>query len=687
MTLRTKTLLITAISLVGFLAILLVTTRYVILNEYSKLEVQETQTNINRLLNAFKEDMNNLEGVTDDDSRWDEVYNFVQGTNPTFPANTFTPESAASLRINLIMIFDNSGKLLFGSLYDTKYNRQPLPAGTPGLITSNAKLLQHAGLTDGVTGNLITPQGPIMVSIRPIRTSLGEGPVVGSLIFGRNLDNQEIQRLAGGVLVNTTYASWSEPQLPSDFETAKMYLAGSSSGQNVNPMFILPVDNATIVGYTVLKDLNLNEALLLRIDLPRTLYNQAQGSLRLLSIYIVIAGLAFAGILLLLINRILIAPLLQLKDDTHSLGYRGDFSTRLPTQGKDEVSDLASAFNGLLEALDLRSQELKAAASLQRRLSQYKVSADICHRISGILNQQELLEKTIDLIQDQFKLTFAGVYLTHEASGSVKLAAGTGETGKNLAASGYKVPLTSLYPIIRPITSRKTVYEPEANSSTLGPIYSHLPSTRSTLDIPLTAAHQVIGILSLHSNIPNYFDEDDITVLEGIANSLAVGLENARLYQEVKENLEKIQTLHKQYLGEAWSETAKAAGGLSYTYENEKPYDLVGQTHLVDVPIELRDQIIGRLVLEVDRANLSPEEMGMVDSIATETAVALENTRLLEETQRRAEREQFLADISNKVRASSDVESILRTAILELGRSLKASEGSIRLEAGEEPRS
>jgi sensor domain CHASE-containing protein/GAF domain-containing protein len=686
MTLRNKTPLVLAAALLGFIAILLLTTRFVILNEYSKLENQETNTNLKRLLNAYNEDMAAFDSFTEDDSRWDEAYSFVLGNNPNFPENNFTAESAASLRLNLIMIFDNSGKLLFGTLFDAQQNKQPIPGDYLEKITSFPELIHMTSLTSGLSGNLFTPQGPVMISSHPIRTSQGEGPVVGVLIFGRNLDSAEIQRLAGGALLTTSFADWANPQLPHDFEVAKTYLSGSGSGQNQSPSFILPVNNNTIAGYTVLKDVRQNETLLLRIDLPRTIYNQGQGTVRSLSIYILIIGLAFVGILILLINMYLITPITQLKDEARGLGLRGEFTTRLPVEGKDEIANLRGSFNSLLEALDLRTRELKAASEIQRRLNQYQSAVELCHKIGKILNQKELLEKTIELTQEQFKLTFAGVYLIHEDSGSLKLAAATGETGKKLITAGYKVSITSLLPIIRPLTSRKISYEPEANAATLGPMYAYLPSTRSTLDLPLISGHQVMGILSLYSNVPNNFDEGDIRVLEGIAQSLSISLENVRLYHEVEDNLEKLQTLHRQYLGEAWAKTSKAAGGLNYTYENEQPFELAGQPQVLDVPIELREQVIGRLMLEVDRTSLSPEEINMVETIATETAVALENTRLLEETQRRAEREQFLADLSNKVRATSDVDSIMRTAIFELGRALKASEGLIRLETSEDNR-
>lgn len=435
-----------------------------------------------------------------------------------------------------------------------------------------------------------------------------------------------------------------------------------------------------------MKDIDQKEAGLLRIELPRTINSQGLATTRLLSIYLLLTGLVFAGVFFLLVNMSLLSPIRQLRDEARNLGRQGNFSGRIPAKGVDEISNLANSFNNLLEALEARAEELKVASDLGQRLKQYQAALDICHKFSGKLNQQELLEKAVELIQERFKLTFVGVYLTKEASGSVKLMAESGETGKQMLASAFKIPLTSLQPIISAITSRKSNYQPNANSVTLGPIFEYLPTILSTLDIPLIIEHQVTGVLSLYSNIPNNFNDRDIEMFEIIANSLSAALENAQTFQEVQNNFEKIQKLHQQYLGEAWSEKAKVSGGLSYTYESEQTTAAPDGGKKLDLPIELRDQMIGRLVLEVDRTSLSPEEVDLVKTIATDTAIALENTRLLEDAQRRAEREQFLAELSNKVRATTDVDSILRTAILELGLSLKASEGIIRLGSDDDDR-
>ncbi len=55
---------------------------------------------------------------------------------------------------------------------------------------------------------------------------------------------------------------------------------------------------------------------------------------------------------------------------------------------------------------------------------------------------------------------------------------------------------------------------------------------------------------------------------------------------------------------------------------------------------------------------------------AERAALALENARLVQSAQRRAARERAIGDISTKIGAVSNLESILQVAVEELGRKI-----------------
>jgi hypothetical protein len=102
------------------------------------------------------------------------------------------------------------------------------------------------------------------------------------------------------------------------------------------------------------------------------------------------------------------------------------------------------------------------------------------------------------------------------------------------------------------------------------------------------------------------------------------------------------------------------------------------------LPITLRGQIIGAIgARREERTGWSEEDVALAQTIINQLAQTIENLRLLDETQRRAARERLTADITTRVRASSEVDTILQTAIRELGRALRASDGLIRLGTGD----
>jgi GAF domain-containing protein len=181
-----------------------------------------------------------------------------------------------------------------------------------------------------------------------------------------------------------------------------------------------------------------------------------------------------------------------------------------------------------------------------------------------------------------------------------------------------------------------------------------------------------------------------------MADSLGSALENARLFSEAQESLNEIQGLHRQYLEHAWGETIRREGELGYTYNSAAAASGNSDTTVrsLQVPIRVRDQVIGHIIVEAEpppAGNVSgapnrwtKQERTLIETIASQTALALENARLLEETQRRAEQERVMANIAGKVWASSNIETILQTALHELGTSLQASEGIIQLDVQQE---
>jgi GAF domain-containing protein len=92
----------------------------------------------------------------------------------------------------------------------------------------------------------------------------------------------------------------------------------------------------------------------------------------------------------------------------------------------------------------------------------------------------------------------------------------------------------------------------------------------------------------------------------------------------------------------------------------------------------LRDQIIGQINMTgVDE--WTPEQKNLIESIATQAALALENARLVEESQSVAIRERLANEVTSKIWASTTIDSILQTTVRELGRALEATEVDIEV--------
>jgi len=332
------------------------------------------------------------------------------------------------------------------------------------------------------------------------------------------------------------------------------------------------------------------------------------------------------------------------------------------------------------QTIEEREASENASVNLERRLVAIRTAADISRIISGVLEPKHLLQEVADLLKDRFQLYYVGVFLVDERQHFAILEAGTGEAGQKMKAENHRLPISETSMIGWTITRCQARIALDVGMDAVRFANPHLPLTRSELALPIIAGEKTLGAVTVQSEKEAAFDQDDIIALQGITDTLAIALENARLFKELEQNLKEIRNLHGQYLLDAWSSKTRGIRQVQYDYASgEKPSS---EATAIKVPLALREQIIGQLDLERSE-DWSPDERTLIEAVATQAVLALENARLLEDSQQTALRERLTADIANKIWASQNIDSILQTTIRELGRALRADEATIEIDTTE----
>jgi GAF domain-containing protein len=159
-----------------------------------------------------------------------------------------------------------------------------------------------------------------------------------------------------------------------------------------------------------------------------------------------------------------------------------------------------------------------------------------------------------------------------------------------------------------------------------------------------------------------------------MASQVAISLDNARLFQETNQNLQEMRNIQKQYLHDAWIDASLPGEEMNLTVGSSGSVENI----YIEVPISIREQVIGHIHLEGEEEFTSEDQIWL-QAIATQTAFALENARLLDEAQRHAARERIIGDISANISNFSDLDGILRTAVQKLGQRLGGAEVVLEL--------
>jgi PAS domain S-box-containing protein len=339
-------------------------------------------------------------------------------------------------------------------------------------------------------------------------------------------------------------------------------------------------------------------------------------------------------------------------------------------------------------------------ADLERHSTELQAAAEISRAASSILDPGELTRRAVDLIRERLGLYYVGLFLVEEIGKPGKwavLQAGTGEAGRHMLESKHRLEVGGASMVGWCVANKQARIALDVGEEAVRFDNPHLPETRSELALPLISQGEAIGALTIQSAREAAFTEEDITTLQTMADQLANAVQNARLLERTQAALAEVEATQRRYLQQAWTTYAQAAKSTSY--EAVRPgADPLGEVVLPEIqqaieqrhattsteggdgeqrrsalvaPIALRGEVIGVLGVHDDGVRQWTDgEVALIEAVAERMAQTAENLRLLDETQRRVQREQTLREITARVRGATDPDTVVRTALRELGTTL-----------------
>ena len=183
----------------------------------------------------------------------------------------------------------------------------------------------------------------------------------------------------------------------------------------------------------------------------------------------------------------------------------------------------------------LLTQNNHMIAMLERRQKLLETAARVGQAVTSILDIDELLMRTVDIICSEFGIYYSGIFLLSEHEQWVELHAGYGEAGKEMLRAEFRLPVdrTSMVGVAVLDKQGQLTADVQAQSAHFKNPY--LKDTRSEIALPLIAKSQVLGALTVQSDQVNAFAEEDVTALQTMADQVAIAINNARLLQELEE--------------------------------------------------------------------------------------------------------------------------------------------------------
>jgi len=328
----------------------------------------------------------------------------------------------------------------------------------------------------------------------------------------------------------------------------------------------------------------------------------------------------------------------------------------------------------------LEERVAERTSELRRQGLQLEATAEIARLTAETDDLDELMSRAIELVRGRFGFYHASIFLVDEIGSWAEVAASTGEAGQVLLTRRHRLAIGSASIIGWVTANRLPRVSPDVEADPFHFRNPALPDTRSEMAVPLMLGQRLIGALDVQSREPNAFDEANIRAIEAIASELAFAIDNSRLTEDRRRQLQRLETEVQERIRDSWIEYARATtpsiihvgtGDASTSEGAFQHIDEVtrqGQTSVSDdgtevvVPVRVRGETIAAIAARKAEPGevWNEDDIALIESVAGQAALALETARQYGEEQRRVAELEVVNRVSQAASQLLRLETLLR---------------------------
>lgn len=386
--------------------------RVIFSDRFTQIEREGAADDVQRVAEALANEVSHVDQLCHEWSAWDDAYAFVRGERQSFERSSLSTARLATQQVDVLFFLSppddqgdhnihwahsvdpDSGDPVelreLNARWDKVSTRNPL------LARGRWQGSQSEG-TDRPVGIWLTEHMPLIVACRPILRSDGTGEPAGVLVLGRFLGEGLDERLTQQTRVEfDVWQAGGRSALPEDVAALKDEITASATP------IVREASEEITHAWTAFNDIQHRPELLLRAEVARDISETGSVALGFGLISAIAGGFVLLFALMVLLQRIVIAPVQKLTSHAVAIGKTEDFRAKLGLEREDELGTLAGEFDSMMVKLEsARAQVVETA----RTAGMSEIATGILHNVGNVLNSVNISASLVSQRVDGMSVT------------------------------------------------------------------------------------------------------------------------------------------------------------------------------------------------------------------------------------------------------------------------------------------